>query len=71
MTDEDKEACMLLKDKYNWFGRIIMKFTTYVRILDTDKIPSLPLIDKIKEHEEIMQHIPDEILREIGYKEFL
>lgn len=48
-----------------------MSFTTYVRILDTGNIPSLPLIDKFKEHKEIMQRIPDEILREVGYKEFL
>jgi hypothetical protein len=71
MTDEDKNAYMLLKEKYDSFGRIIMKFTTYVRTSETDIIPSIPLIDVYKKRTEITQHIPDEILMETGYKEFL
>ena len=71
MTNEDKDAYMLLKDKYDWFGRIIMSFTTYVRILNPGNIPSLPLIERYKEHKEIIQCIPDEILSETGYNEFL
>lgn len=71
MTDEDKDAYFLLKDKYDLFGWIIMSFTPYARMLNKNGIPQLPLFDRVKGNTEVIQRIPDEILTETGYKEFL
>jgi hypothetical protein len=71
MTDEDKDAYFVLKDKYDLFAWIIMSFTPYTRMLNKNDIPPLPLIDRIKRNKEVIQRIPDEILTETGYKEFL
>ncbi len=71
MTDEDKDAFFLLKDKYDLFGYIIMSFTPYARMLNKNNIPPLPLIDRVKGNKEVLQRIPYEILTETGYREFL
>ena len=71
MTDEDKDAYFILKDKYDLFGWIIMSFTPYARMLNKNDIPPLPLIDRVKGNKEVTQRIPNEILTETGYKEFL
>ena len=71
MSDTDKEAYFVLKDKYDLFGWIIMSFTPYVRMVTKDTIPTLPLFDRVKENKEVTDRIPNEILKETGYKEFL
>lgn len=71
MEDEDKKAYRLLKDRYDLFGFIINRFTTYAKILNDNEIPSLPLIDRFKENREVLKRLPNEILTECGYKEFL
>ena len=71
MTDDDKEAFFVLKDKYEMFGWMIMSFTTYTRTFRKEKIPLLPLSERFKEDDEIKHLIPQEILTETGYNEFL
>jgi restriction system protein len=71
MTEEDKKTYLALKDKYDIFGQIIMSFTPYVRMFDKDKIPSLPLFDLVGDSKYVTDRIPIEILKEIGYCEFL
>ncbi|GAL01259.1 hypothetical protein JCM19314_703 [Nonlabens ulvanivorans] len=71
MSQEDKETYLTLKDKYDIFGYIIMEFTTYVRMLKKDTIPTLPLSDRFKENKKVADRIPNDILNETAYKEFL
>lgn len=71
MSNEDKEAFFALKDKYDSFGWIVMSFTPYARMVTSTTIPELPLFDRIKENKEVTDRIPDEILKETGYQEFL
>ncbi|MGV8946715.1 MAG: restriction endonuclease [Lutibacter sp.] len=66
MTDEDKSAYFILKDKYNVFGWIVMMFTPYAEISRKGEIPKLPL-NKAK----FDDLIPDNILNATTYKEFL
>jgi restriction system protein len=70
MNKEDKEAYYSLKDKYDSFGWIVMSFTPYSRMLSKKVIPTLPLHNRIKESSEFT-NIPNEILNETGYQEFL
>ena len=71
MNGEDKKAYLALKDKYDIFGAIMLRFTPYARILPIDEIPTLPLCNWSKELKEATDLIPIEILNEEGYKEFL
>jgi restriction system protein len=71
MTQEDKDEYFALKDKYDLFGWIIMSFTTYVRMLSKEKIPLLPLSERVNENKDVTSRIPSEILNETGYLEFL
>lgn len=71
MSSEDKTAYFGLKDKYDLFGWIIMSFTPYARIINKDSIPTLPLYDRVKENKEVIDRIPEALLREKGYTEFL
>lgn len=70
MSDQDKEAYFLLKQKYDVFGWIIMSFTPYGKIIGVSEIPSLPLVERIKDYKEAIDNVPIEILEETGYKEF-
>ncbi|NRS90815.1 hypothetical protein HNQ02_003762 [Flavobacterium sp. 7E] len=71
MSEHDKKAYFALKDKYDIFGHIMMNFTTYVNLLHKVKIPLLPLTEKFKDNKQVIQRIPNDILIETGYKEFL
>lgn len=71
MSQVDKDAYFVLKNKYDLFGYIVMSFTPYVKMLTKDTIPTLPLFDRVKGNKEVLERIPIEILKETGYKEFL
>ena len=71
MSDEDKKAYLVLKDKYDVFSLIIMSFTRYARIATKYTMPTLPIFDRVKDSKQIMDRVPIEILKETGYKEFL
>ena len=71
MSKEDKDAYFALKAKYDLFGWIIMSFTPYVGMVTKGTIPTLPLFDRVKENKEVIEKIPIEILKEIGYVVFL
>lgn len=70
LTEEDKGAYFALRDKYDPFGHLIMRFTSHIRLFGTP-IPTLPLINLIGNNKHITERIPQEILIEPGYKEFL
>ncbi|GLU57276.1 restriction endonuclease [Dyadobacter frigoris] len=71
MSEVDKETYFALKDKYDLFGWIVMSFTPYARMLSKDRIPTLPLFDRVKDNKDVIRRIPTEILKETGYLEFL
>jgi len=73
MTLEDKKKYYSLKDKYDIVGSIVMVlFSTYSRTFVKRSIPQLPLVSLIKEDlEEVEKRIPEDILNEKGYREFL
>ena len=74
MTDEDKQGFYQLKDKYDAIAIIVMtSFSKYSRILsgnDKERI-RLPLIERIDPASIPRINIPEEILNEVGYWEFL
>lgn len=70
MTEEDKELYFALKDKYDVFGWLIMSFTPYAKIGTNYTIPTLPILDKVKDNNQVTDRIPIEILKETGYREF-
>ena len=71
MTKIDKKAYIDLRNKYDVFSIIIMAFSSYTRILDNHKTPTLPLADNLINVDGILQKIPPQILEEKGYTEFL
>lgn len=71
MSDEDKESYFALKEKYDVFGYIIMSFTTYSSMYRKLEIQRLPLLDRVKGNKEVISKVPNEILVETGYQEFL
>jgi hypothetical protein len=71
LSDAEKEYYLSLKDKHDAFGWLVMMFTPYSRMLRKEGIPKLPLIDRVKEQPNVMKNIPEAILREHGYREFL
>lgn len=71
MNEVDKEAYFTLRDEYEVFGIIMMSFSTYTRIIKNHKMPTLPLSDSLIDVDGILQRIPDQILEEKGYSEFL
>lgn len=70
MTDEDQDAFLSLKEKYDLFGILMQSLGPYIRKLKNQPIPKLPLRDQFKP-DTILQTIPDHILDETAYRELL
>ncbi|MEA5426399.1 restriction endonuclease [Arcicella lustrica] len=75
MSREDKEIYYSLKDKYDVLGHIVMNYTHYGRMLGNKPIPLLPVINilsqELEDQEHIARRVPENILTETGYLEFL
>ncbi|NGP90249.1 restriction endonuclease [Fodinibius halophilus] len=71
LPEEEKENYMSLKRKYEEFGWAIMTFTPYSRMLRKDGIPELPLVEKLPDDSKILENVPQEILEQEAYQEFL
>jgi hypothetical protein len=72
LSPEDKRSYYSLKDKYDALGIIVLVlFSTYSRSMIKRDIPKLPLIDNITDPNKIDGKIPEKILKEKGYREFL
>lgn len=67
----EKEYYLSLKDKHDAFGWLVMMFIPSSRMLMKEGIPKLPLNDRVKEQPNVMKNIPESILWEHGYREFL
>lgn len=70
MSEGDKKAYITLKEKYDFFGMLMQSLGPYSRQITKEPFPSLPIIDWLKP-DPIIETIPNEILSETGYKEFL
>ena len=71
MSEKDKERFLKLKEKYDVFGWTMMSFSSYCRMLDREKTPTLPLRERLNFTEHTCGKIPDDILDECHYNEFL
>jgi len=70
MSDSDKDAYISLKNKYDVFGMLMQSFGPWSRLFQKEKIPSLPLINRLTPDPE-RDTIPSIILQEKYYREFL
>lgn len=73
MSDVDQQAYMALKEKYDLFGVVMQSFGPYSRLLDREHnrpIPSLPLRARLP-NDRYLPTIPDHILDETSYRQFL
>lgn len=69
MNDEDKERFIDYKQKYDAFGAVMLSLGPWTRMINKD-IPTLPLIDRLTPGAE-RNTIPEDILKETHYREFL
>lgn len=70
MSECDKRAYMLLKEKYDLFGMIMQSFGPYSRFFQKGPIPTLPLRTRLSP-DPVLSVIPDHILDETAYRELL
>lgn len=71
LPDQEKTNFISLKEKYDEFGWLIMRFTPYAHVFRKANIPSLPLLNQLPENSSIRKNVPEAILNETGYREFL
>jgi hypothetical protein len=71
LSRPDQERYRDLKAEYDLFGMIVQSFGPYTRMLGPEKAPpTLPLESRLEPHE-ILRTIPEPILKETAYREFL
>lgn len=70
MSDKDQSTYFSLKEKYDLFGVIMQSLGPYSRLFRKEPIPKLPLRTRLKP-DPILKTIPDHILDETAYREFL
>lgn len=70
LAEDEKKRYLALKKQYEIFGWMIMGFTPYVRMIEKSERPTLPIIERVAERQEILDVIPIEILKAESYREF-
>ena len=70
LSEDEENQFIELKEKYEVFGYLLMKFTHYVRIFGSEPYPELPIINHIEGKEELFKNIPQEILAAESYQDF-
>ena len=70
MSDEDKDAYLRLKERYDLFGMVMQSLGPYTRLLTNEPIPTLPLRARLTP-DPILETIPAHILDETAYRELL
>jgi len=72
LNEEQQQTYLELKAKYDEFGWLIMTFTPYQRMLRQNKpITPLPIIDHIPTDSLLIESLPETLLRQEAYREFL
>lgn len=72
LTDGQKNRYLELKSKYDELGWLIMTFTPYHRMLrETQPITLLPVIDRVPANSTLTANVPETLLRQKAYREFL
>jgi restriction system protein len=72
LSTEQQQRYRSLKDEYDLFGMMIQSFGPYSRMLNPDQPrPTLPLEARLAEPVEVLKTIPEPILKETAYREFL
>lgn len=70
LSDDQKNTFIALKRRHDEFGWLMMAFTPYVRMLQDQAFPQLPLRPRIAPVSESAE-IPASVLDAVGYREFL
>jgi restriction system protein len=70
MTEADQAEHLQLKERYDLFGMIMQSFGPYSRLLTKEPFPSIPLRARLSP-DSIPSTIPDSILDQHAYREFL
>ncbi len=70
LSKEDQQRYIVLKDRYDQFGWLIMTFTPYARWHSDEDIPTLPIIDRLPANSQLVAKVPAGILAEVGYRQF-
>jgi len=72
LTEGQQNRYLELKSKYDEFGWLIMTFTPYHRMLrKAQPITPLPVIDRVPANSTLTGNVPETLLRQKAYKEFL
>jgi len=71
LPEEEKNRFRALLDKYEEFGVLIEAFTPIFRMIYKRSLPTLPVAERIPGDSSIFKNVPEEILKEEGYREFL
>lgn len=71
LSEEQQQAYLALKEKYDEFGWLIMTFTPYHRFGRQRPMTPLPVIDHLPEDSSLRQNVPESLLRQPAYREFL
>lgn len=70
MSEEDKSIYISLKEKYDLFGMLMQSLGPYSRMFRREPLPTLPLRARLTE-DALLRTVPDHILDETAYREFL
>jgi restriction system protein len=72
LTEENQRAYLDLKEKYDEFGWLVMTFTTYSRMVrQHESFPALPVKAHLSAESPLLKKVPQAILEETHYREFL
>lgn len=71
VPDHEVSIIKSLREKYHYFGILMMMFTPYSSFLRATGFPKLPLRDWLKRDSPSLDKIPSEIIDAKGYREFL
>lgn len=72
LNEAQQQQYLQLKEKYDEFGVLVMTFTPYHRMLRQDQpITPLPVINHLPANSPLIKKLPETLLRQETYREFL
>lgn len=71
LSNEQQQAYLELKKKYDEFGWLIMSFTPYHRFGRHQAMTPLPVIDHVPANSALRDNVPESLLRQTAYRDFL
>ncbi len=70
VPDHEIDNIKLLREKYLYFGVLIMSFTTYSTFFRQNGFPKLPISENEEFHKDLKNNLPDTIKDATGYRDF-